>query len=533
MKTNRLTYVKNILIPCLVFSTASGAGTGLLIFLFKWAASAVIGLSSTVYDAVREHPAYLPLLFLGALLLGLTAAFVLRKVPDCRGGGIPTSIAILRGLVPFHWLKSIVFVFGSAMLTYLCGVPLGNEGPSVQMGTAVGRGIVRKHPAWDRYIMTGGACAGFAAATGSPFTGILFAFEEAHRRFSPMIVLTSATAVAAGSAMMQFLCLLTDMEYSLFAFPELSVLPQKFFWTSLAVGVLVGFAAAIFTVAYRRIRHLVKHTLAKVPFTVKIVSIFLLTACVGFISGECIGSGHHLVDELMEGHGVWYLLIVWFLVRAALLLFANNADVTGGLFVPTLAFGAVLGALCGDILTATGILPVEYHSVMVVIGIASFLGAASRTPLMALAFAGEALCGLSNLLPITIGVTAAYLVVETLGIPAFTDTVVESKAEAEHAGKTAKVIELHLRVAEDAFVVGKEIRDILWPPTCTVLSVHRNPDAAHHEPGLCGGDLLHVHYQTYNAPATFADLEALVGKQHENVRARVHTGDEHHQVPEV
>ena len=332
---------------------------------------------------------------------------------------------------------------------------------------------------------------------------------------------------------MQFLCLLTDMEYSLFAFPELSVLPQKFFWTSLAVGVLVGFAAAIFTVAYRRIRHLVKHTLAKVPFTVKIVSIFLLTACVGFISGECVGSGHHLVDELMEGHGVWYLLIVWFLVRAALLLFANNADVTGGLFVPTLAFGAVLGALCGDILTETGILPAEYYSVMVVIGIASFLGAASRTPLMALAFAAEALCGLSNLLPITIGVTAAYLVVETLGIPAFTDTVVENKAEAEHAGKTAKVINLHLRVAEDAFVVGKEIRDILWPPTCTVLSVHRNPDASHHEPGLCGGDLLHVHYQTYNAPATFADLEALVGKQHENVRARVHTGDEHHHVPEV
>ena len=533
MQTSRSTYVKNILIPCLVFSTAAGAGTGILIFLFKWAASRVIGLSSSMYDLVREHPAYFPLLLAGAGLLGLIASFVLRKVPDCRGGGIPTSIAILRGLVPFHWLKSIVFVFGSAMLTYLCGVPLGNEGPSVQMGTAVGRGIVKKHPAWDRYIMTGGACAGFAAATGSPFTGILFAFEEAHRRFSPMIVLTSAVAVAAGSTVMQLLCHLTDMEYSLFAFPELAELPLKFFWTSLAVGVIVGFSAALFTVSYRHIRHFVKHTLAKVPFTVKIVSIFLLTACVGFISGECIGSGHHLVDEVMEGHGVWYLLIVWFIVRAAMLLIANNSDVTGGLFVPTLAFGAILGGLCGDILTGTGILPGEYYSVMVVIGIAAFLGASSRTPLMALAFAGEALCGLSNLLPITIGVTAAYLVVETLGIPEFTETVVESKAESVHAGKTAQVVDLHLRVAKDAFVVGKEIRDILWPPTCTVLSVHHNPDVVHHEPRFCGGDLLHVHYQTYDAPATFADLEALVGEQHEDVHAHVHTGDEHHHVPEV
>ncbi len=86
MPANRSTYVKNILIPCLVFSTAAGAGTGILIFLFKWAASSVIGLSSSVYDTVREHPAYFPFLLLGALLLGLTASFVLRKVPDCRGG---------------------------------------------------------------------------------------------------------------------------------------------------------------------------------------------------------------------------------------------------------------------------------------------------------------------------------------------------------------------------------------------------------------------------------------------------------------
>ena len=532
MHTNRLTYVKNILIPCLVFSTAAGAGTGLLIFLFKWAASAVIGLSASAYGEVREHPAYFPLLLLGALLLGLTASFVLRKVPDCRGGGIPTAIALLRGLTTFHWLKSIVFVFGSAMLTYLCGVPLGNEGPSVQMGTAVGRGIVKKHPAWDRYIMTGGACAGFAAATGSPFTGILFAFEEAHRRFSPMIVLTSATAVVAGSTVMKLLCSLTDMEYALFVFPAIAELPLPYYWTAPVVGLIVGFAAAVFTVAYRKIRHLVKYTLARVPFTVKITSVFLLTACIGYVSADCIGSGHDLVDELMEGHGVWYLLIVWFLVRALLLLLANNADVTGGLFVPTLAFGAILGALCGDILTTAGILPEEYYSIMVMMGIAAFLGAASRTPLMALAFAGEALGGLPNLLPVTIGVTAAYLVVETLGIPAFTDTVVESKAEAAHAGKTAQIVDLHLTVAPDSFVVGKEIRDILWPPTCTVLSVHRNPDAPHDEPGIGGGDLLHVHYQTYEPEVTMAVLEALVGDQ-TDIRARIRTGGEHHHVPEL
>ena len=170
MHTNRSTYIKNILLPCLLFSVITGIFTGTLIFLFKAAASFVIGKSEELYAVVRSQPGHIPLFILGIALVGLSSAVLLRCVPDARGGGIPTAIAILRGLIPFCWVKTIVFVFASSMLTYFGGVPLGNEGPSVQMGTAVGRGTVslftRKNQAWDRYIMTGGACAGVAAATG-------------------------------------------------------------------------------------------------------------------------------------------------------------------------------------------------------------------------------------------------------------------------------------------------------------------------------------------------------------------------------
>ena len=197
MERNRFIHVKNIIFPCLLLSTIAGMFTGTLIFLFKIAASAVISYSVKIYAFFRADPAWLPLFLVGAALLGLFAWLTLCNAPHCRGGGIPTAVAILRGLIPFHWIKSIFFLFASAMLTFLGGVPLGNEGPSVQMGTAVGRGTVRifanKHQAWDRYIMTGGACAGFSAATGAPVTGIFFAFEEAHRRFSPMIFMSAAT----------------------------------------------------------------------------------------------------------------------------------------------------------------------------------------------------------------------------------------------------------------------------------------------------------------------------------------------------
>ena len=121
-------------------SAAAGVFTGILIFLFKAAVSWVVAHSETVYEAVHTNPVRIPVLIAGMALVGWLAAVILNYAPEARGGGIPTAITILRGIVPFHWIKSILSVFGSAMLTYFCGVPLGNEGPSVQMGTAVGRG---------------------------------------------------------------------------------------------------------------------------------------------------------------------------------------------------------------------------------------------------------------------------------------------------------------------------------------------------------------------------------------------------------
>lgn len=503
--------------PCLLLSTLTGIFTGALIFLFKAAASFVISSSETIYEYARANPKAVPFLLIGAAVLGFLAAILLRKVPDARGGGIPTAIATLRGLIPFNWVKSIVFVFISSMITYFGGIPLGNEGPSVQMGTAVGRGTVslfaKKHPAWDRYIMTGGACAGFAAATGSPITGILFAIEEAHLRISPMIFMSAAMTVISGAATTQALCELTERQFSMFHFHLDAVLPLKYIWAALIIGLIAGFSAAGYTKLYHSIRHFVKNTLKPLPSGVKIAAIFAVSACAGLVSASCIGSGHDLIDELLEGHHVTWLLVAVFLVRAVLLLVANNADITGGLFVPTLAFGAITGAVCGKCMIIAGILPEEFYPVTVVIGIASYLGASSRIPLIALAFSVEALSGLENLIPIAAAVTISYLVIETLGITDFTDTVIESKTETVNHGKELHTIEADITVAPDAFACGKAVRDLFLPPTCMILSIRREKDMRLPTSVIAPGDVLYVHYRTFDPEETFKQLEGVFGQQ--------------------
>ena len=514
MKKSQITYIKNIILPCLVYSGITGLFTGVLIFLFKLCISKVIPFSAELYALVRENVSYLPLLLLGAAALGGISALILRYAPDCKGGGIPTSITLLRGLTSFSWVKSIFLLFPSALVTYFGAVPLGTEGPAVQMGTAVGRGVIRifaKHRlAWDRFVMTGGASAGFAAATGAPVTGIFFAFEEAHRRFTPMLFMTSAVSAITSTAVMQYLCPLAGLSPHIFHLEINAVMPLKLLWTAAVIGLVCGFSGAVFTKIYS----LVHSVSENIPMAVKTVAVFVLTALTGHFLPDFIGTGDGLIEKLLEGHAPWKLLPLLFCLRGIFLIVANNVGITGGLFVPNLCFGAIIGGLCGKFMLLAGLIAEEYYVVCVVMGIAAFLAASSRTPIMATLFSAECLSGLGNIIPIGLCVTISYMTIETLGIHDFTDIVIESKLKKLRKGKKDKVIDCKFTVTEDAFAVGKEIRDILWPPTCTVLAVHKKPSTHHHSrTGIAEGDVLTLHYHTYDEQETYTSIEAILGKQ--------------------
>jgi CIC family chloride channel protein len=268
------------------------------------------------------------------------------------------------------------------------------------------------------------------------------------------------------------------------------------------------------TKLYRATRKLLQINLKRIPFMFKVCTIFFVVSILGLLSDELIGSGHHLVEDLVESQGVWYLLLIYLVVRACILLFSNNVGITGGLFVPTLAFGAIAGSLVGTALTSLGLLPPEYYSVTVIIGIASVLASFSRTPVMAIAFSLEALGAVNNVLPVILGVTAAFVLVERYESLPFTDVVIEARTEDANKGKEAVFMEAEFTVAEGAFIVDKEIRDILWPSGCIVTSVHKSKKIDHKHGGIIDvGDKLHFHFKSYDLDNTLNLIKSYVGEQ--------------------
>lgn len=538
MKSQAHSSIKKQLIPFVLFPIVTGFFSGLIIFLFKITASFVIRSSESIYGFVRENPKYLPLLILGAALIGALSSYILIVAKECRGGGIPTAIASIRGLIPLKWIQGVFALFGSAMLTFFVGVPLGNEGPSVQMGTATGKGSAslsgKNNLAWERYLMTGGASSGFAIATGAPLTGIIFALEEAHRRFSTTLFIVAASSVLWGTVTHRYLSYFFNVDTTFFDLTITQVLPMRYLWAAIIIGAVAGLCSLWFSRLYRTIGDFSKTKFGTLPFDLQLVITFAIVAFLGFLSANFIGTGHSLIEAILHRKTIWYAVILIFVVRAVLMIYSTSEGVTGGIFVPNLAFGAMIASLIADGLIAINLVDEEYYTILIVVGMASFFAAASRTPLCAIIFAAEALCVASNIMPVVFGVVVAYVIVEISGKISFTDAVIETRSESVHEGKTAVIVNTFFTVQEGAFADGMEIRDILWPPTCTVLSIDRNQsNMLHHTTQeIRSGDVVHLHYQTYDPDETFRAISALLGDQSEDERTRTHLGSVDHLVPE-
>lgn len=510
----------------LIFGSVTGILTAVIITLYKVCAKHIIALSEHGYHALRGRLYFLPLVACALLLISFLLAYIYKKKKNLRGGGIPTSIGYLRGLVSFKWLENLIGIFALSLSSFLFAVPLGNEGPSVQIGTAIGRGTVytltKKRRAWDRYSMTGGACAGFSVATGSPLSGIMFAIEEAHERISPMIIMIASVSVAFSYVTADFLSDIFGVSTRLFPDLHLPSLSLRELWIPLAVGLVFGLFAVLFLKYYRLLNAVLNRKLKKIPHAYKIFTVFALTLAFGLYSYSFVSTGHELMLSLFDGKTAIFALVLLLLVRSTLTLSASNASMTGGLFVPTLTIGALFSALLGRLLMYIPGFAAEDYAVVLVLGLTACIAGMMKMPLTAILFALEALSCYGNIVPCLIVAAVSFIMTELFGVASINENVLDHRIERIHAGKKVTVVDKTVTVKQGSFAIDKQIRDIFWPANFFILSMRRQKlyDAdmdEHSRRELQEGDLLHIRYSTYNQEKTEEELAALIGRQDSSV----------------
>ena len=270
-----------------------------------------------------------------------------RFFPDARGSGVPQTKAALYARGGHISLGTVIGKFFCTSATLASGIPLGREGPAVQVGAGIASVLGRKlglRPEKVKALIPVGAAAAIAAAFNTPLAAVLFALEEVvgdlHAAVLGSVVLASATSWA-------MLRLLLGNN-PLFQVPQYQLVHPGEFGIYAILGVAGGFVSVAFTklLLWMRARFLrfPKRTVWFQPvvggFTVGIM---------GWFVPQLLGVGYKHVGEVLNGGMALRLMIVLLVLKLAAVAISYASGNAGGIFGPSLFLGAMLGGIVGNV----------------------------------------------------------------------------------------------------------------------------------------------------------------------------------------
>ena len=281
-----------------------------------------------------------------ALVVGLT-----RYFRGSEGSGIPQTIAALSMREPSARsrvlsLKIAAGKIGLTLLALISGASVGREGPTVQIGASIMQALGRvtrfaRHDLDKGLILAGGA-AGIAAAFNTPLAGIVFAIEEMSRSFEERTSGTITTAVIVAGIVS--LAVLGD--YTYFGHTS-AALRFGEGWIAVAVcGVAGGLLGGFFSFLLIRAASGLPGKLG--PFVRARPVAFgalcgLLLAIIGFAShGTTFGTGYREARSIVEH--TESMPAAFGILKMLATVVSYVSGIPGGIFSPSLAVGAGLGA---------------------------------------------------------------------------------------------------------------------------------------------------------------------------------------------
>ncbi len=364
----------------LPLAALTGALVGPGVAMFEWLAR------SRMWEQILEAPLWVIAL---APLVGLVAtAAALRWLgPDATPSSADEYIRSFHDRGNPMPLKPAPAKLLGGLLTLGTGGAMGFEGPSLYLGASIGTLLQRRFSRWlsrqdAKVLLVAGAAAGVAAIFKAPATGAVFALEVPYRDDTARRMLLPAL-LGAATGYLSFVAIMgTEPLFAVGGVPPLE-LPEL--GGALALGVLCGIGARGFALAIRYAKTLAGKGTPLVRALLGGGALALLFAASHLLYGEglALGAGYDVATWLTEPGHTLGLIAALFLIRLAATCATLAGGGVGGLFIPLVIAGAIVGRAVGLVVDD------QQATLFTVVGIAAFLGAGYRTPLAGVMFVAE------------------------------------------------------------------------------------------------------------------------------------------------
>jgi CIC family chloride channel protein len=325
----------------LALTLVIGALTGLVVVAFILLTERV-GMRIYPPHAARWRRLAFPVA--GSLSIGY---LLYKYFPDARGSGVPQTKAALYAREGRITLRTVFGKFFCTSVTLASGIPLGREGPSVQVGAGIASVLGRTlglRPEKVKALIPVGAAAAIAAAFNTPLAAVLFALEEIvgdlHAPVLGSVVLASITS------WMVLRLLLGNSP--LFKVPQYQLVNPWEFAIYAVLGVAGGLVSVAFTKTLLTMRRRFLH-FARTTVWFQPVAGGLVVGIVGWFVPQVLGVGYTFVGDALNGNMALKLMLLLIVLKLITVTTSYASGNAGGIFAPALFIGAMLGGAVGTV----------------------------------------------------------------------------------------------------------------------------------------------------------------------------------------
>lgn len=189
---------------------------------------------------------------------------------------------------------------------------------------------------------------------------------------------------------------------------------------------------------------------------------FILIIPVGIFLPQILGGGNQVVLSLTEQDFSFQILLIYFIIRFIWSMISYGSGLPGGIFLPILALGSLLGALVGVICVNLGLVSQQQFPIFVILGMSGYFGAISKAPLTAMILVTEMVGDIRNLMPLGMVTLVAYIVMDLLkGAPVY-EAMLE-KMLPETATNDGEITLIEIPVSDK--IAGKQYMNSIYHTT--------------------------------------------------------------------
>lgn len=256
------------------------------------------------------------------------------------------------------------------ILTHLFGASAGREGTAVQMAAALADQVCkvfRVGPQMRSALLMAGIGAGFGAALGAPWAGVLFGLEVVQ---GGKIRVFAWLECLVASHLGYLVTLYLQAPHSLFSRPEICPLAMGSLSYVAIAGILFGLVACWFSKLTSFIAGIQSKYIFYPPLRPFVAGLLLLGGYLSLGSFQYAGLGIATIQQALSGSS-------WFaepILKFAFSSLTVASGFKGGDFMPLVFVGSTLGN------TLSQILPVS-SGILASVGFAAVFAGAANTPI--------------------------------------------------------------------------------------------------------------------------------------------------------